>query len=300
MTKQLHGILTALVVPFDQNGEIIETGYCENIQFQIQSGVHGLVALATAGEAPSLNLEEKKRVIDLTLETNDARLPVLVGVGGTNARETFSLIEYAESAGADGLFVITPYFYRFTREEYLSYYREISRRAKTQILCYNSTYAGTPLDPEAIRELADLPNVTALKQGNALDTVEVIRLTHGKLGVFTARDAYLYESLLLGGAGGVFFCSNIAPSLAVELYQAVRAGDYYRGRELQFQLLPLVWELVRRSYPAGIKAALNLVGMTGGYVRFPLTDYNQEETERVRRVLEDLQLLEQLPGHRTS
>jgi 4-hydroxy-tetrahydrodipicolinate synthase len=240
MIKQLQGILTALVTPFDAAGNIIERGYSETIQFQIDSGVHGLVVLATSGEVASLSFEEKKKVIDLALDANAGRLPILVGVGGTNARETFTLIDYSEAAGADGLFVITPYFYRFTREEYLAYYREISRRARTQILCYNSTYAGTPLDPEAIAELAALPNVTALKEGNPLQTPEVLRLTRGKLRVFTARDVYLCEMMSMGGSGGVFFSANAAPKLAVELYETLKAGDYDRGRELQFRLMPLV------------------------------------------------------------
>jgi len=153
MTKQLHGILTGVVTPFDRHGDIMEQGFRENVEFLIKGGLHGLIALAVAGEAASLNLEEKKRVIDLALEANAGRLPVLVGVGGTNARETFTLIEYTEAAGADGLFVITPYFYRFTRDEILDYYREISRRAKTQIMIYNSTYAESPLDAKAIAEI---------------------------------------------------------------------------------------------------------------------------------------------------
>lgn len=291
MTKQLQGIITPLITPFDQYGNLIEQGYQENIEFQVNSGVHGLVVLATAGEAPSLSFEEKKRVIDLALEANAGRLPVLIGVGGTNARETFTLIEYSEARGADGLFVISPYFYKFTRDEYLAYYRQISRRSKTQILCYNSTYAGMPLDPEAIADLAGLPNLTALKEGNPLQTAEVMRLTRGKLAVFTARDVYLYETMCMGGAGGIFFCANVAPKLSVELYESLKAGDYDRGLELQFRLAPLAWELVARSYPAGIKAALNLLGMAGGHVRFPLTDYNQEEVARLRIVLQDLELL---------
>jgi dihydrodipicolinate synthase/N-acetylneuraminate lyase len=238
-----------------------------------------------------MSFEEKKRVIDLALKANNGRVPLLVGVGGTNARETFALIDYAEAAGADGLFVITPYFYRFTRDEYINYYREISKRCKTQILIYNSTYADVPLDPKAIAELAQLPNITALKEGNPAQAAEDIRLTGGKLGVFTSRDIYLYENMALGGAGGIFFCANIAPKLSVQLYDLLKAGDYARARELQFKLNPLVWEVVRRSYPAGIKAALNLLGLSGGHVRFPLTDYNQDEIAQLRRVLKELELL---------
>ena len=291
MTRALHGIITPLVTPFDRSGEILEKGYQESIEFVIKNGVHGLVLLATAGESPCLTFAEKKRLIDLGLKTNSGRVPILVGVGGLNARETFQLIDYAEGAGADGLFVITPYFFRFTREEYIGYFVEISKRCKTQILIYNSTYAEVPLDPKSIARLAELPNITGLKEGNPMQTSEVIRLTGGRLGVFTSRDTYLYENMALGGAGGIFFSSNVAPKLSVELYDAMAKGNWARGREIQFKLNPLVLQLVARSYPAGIKAAMNLVGLTGGQVRFPLTDYTQDEVARLRRVLQEIELV---------
>ncbi len=291
MVKQLKGIITPLVTPFERNGEIMWQGVQQQIEHQVKCGVHGLVILATTGEAQSLSFEERKRIIEVAAETNAGRLPLVVGVGGTNARETFALIEYSEAVGADGLFVITPYFYRFTRDQYRAYYQEISRRCKTQILMYNSTYADTPLDPELVAELAELPNVTGLKEGNPLQTAEVIRRTGGKLSVFTARDVYLCETMAMGGAGGIFFSANAAPAFALELYERLSAGDYKRGLELQFQLAPLIWALIARSFPAGIKAALNLLGLPGGYVRFPLTDYDDVELEKMRRVLKDLQLL---------
>ena len=289
--KKLHGIISAAVTPFDKSGEIIESGYQENIEFVIRNGVHGIVLLATAGEAPSLSFQEKKRVIELGLQANRGRVVGLVGVGGTNARETFDLIDYAESAGADGLFVITPYFYRFGRDEYLAYFREISRRSKTQILIYNSTYANCPLDPQALAELSTLPNVTALKEGNPLQVVEVMRLTDGQLRVFTARDVYLYQTMAMGGAGGIFFSANVAPKLCVELYEHLVAERYAQARELQFKLSPLVMELVARSYPAGIKAALNLLGLGGGHVRFPLSDYDANEIAHLHHVMLELGLL---------
>lgn len=289
--KELDGILAAVVTPFDATGDIIAGGYQENIDFVIRNGVHGIVLLATAGEAPSLGFEEKQRVIDLGIEANAGRVATLVGVGGTNARETFALIDYAESAGADGIFLITPYFYRFTPEEYLAYYREISRRSKTQILIYNSTYANCPLGPRAIAELARLPNVTAIKEGNPLQVVEVMRLTAGQLKVFSARDLYLFEIMTMGGAGGVFYSANVAPRQCVELYTLLKQGRYVEARHLQFYLLPLMSALVARSYPAGIKAALNLLGRTGGHVRFPLSDYAESEMARLGTILTELELL---------
>lgn len=291
MAQQFHGIITPLVTPFDARGDILERDFQANLDAQVRSGVHGLVILATAGEAPSLSLEEKKRIVDLAHEANHGRLPLMVGVGGVNARETFTLIEYAEAHGADGLFVITPYFYRFTRDEYLAYFREISRRAKTQVFIYNSTYAGVPLDPPAIAELAQLENIVGLKEGNPLQAADVMRLSQGRLKLFTSRDIYLQEFMSLGGSGGFFFSSPVVPELAVELYECLKGGDFTRGRTLLFGLMPLVSALVARSYPAGIKAAMNLLGRCGGHVRFPLRDYEPQEVAQVRAALSGLGLL---------
>ncbi len=288
--KELSGILAAVVTPFDAAGDIIARGYQEHIDFVIRNGVHGIVLLATAGEAPSLGFEEKRRVIDLGIEANGGRVATLVGVGGTNAHETFALVDYAEAAGADGIFVITPYFYRFTADEYLAYFREISRRSKTQLLIYNSTYAGCPLAPGALAELARLPNVAGIKEGNPLQVVEVMRLTAGHLRIFSARDLYLYQMMTMGGAGGVFYSANVAPRQCVELYKLLRQGRYAEALSLQFKLLPLMSELVARSYPAGIKAALNLLGRTGGHVRFPLSDFDENEIARLRSILRELEL----------
>jgi 4-hydroxy-tetrahydrodipicolinate synthase len=291
MVKKLHGIFSGIITPFERNGDIREQAIRDNVEFLVQDGLHGLVALAVAGEAASLSFEEKKRVIAISLQANSGRVPLLAGVGGTNARETFALIDYAEAAGVDGLFVITPYFYRFTRSETIGYFREISRRCKTQIMIYNSTYSESPLDAAALAELAALPNITSVKEGIPSQVAETIRLTGGKLGIFTSRDTYLLQMMSLGGVGGVFIVAKVIPRMCVQLYECLKSGDYVHGRELQFRILPLVSATVLHGYPAGIKAALNLMGLPGGYVRFPLTDYAPGEVAQLRRVMQDLKLL---------
>jgi 4-hydroxy-tetrahydrodipicolinate synthase len=291
MVKPLYGILSGIITPFERNGDIMEAGIAENIEFLIQGGVHGLVALAVAGEAASLSLEEKKRVIELSLRANAGRVSLLAGVGGTNARETFELIDYAEAAGVDGIFVITPYFYRLTRDQVVDYFREISLRSKTQIMIYNSTYSDTMLDAHALAELARLPNITSVKEGNPLQVGETIRLTRGRLGIFSSRDTYILQMMSLGGVGGVFMVAKVVPRMCVELYGLLKAGDYAHGRELLFRIMPLITATGLHSYPAGIKAALDLMGIPGGHVRFPLMDYGPQDIAQLRRVMQELRLL---------
>lgn len=290
------GIVTALITPFKQNGDIDFDGYRANIARQIEAGVHAVVSLATAGEAPSMDVGERRAVLAAALEVTRGRIPVLAGVGGLNERETYSMIRYAEDQGAAGLFVITPYFYRLTRNEYLAYFRRISALTALPMLIYNSTYADTPLDPDTILRLTEIPNFVALKEGNQLQASEVIRRVGHRVAVFSSRDIYIFELLAAGGAGAISFTSNVAPEPVLQLYQAARSGQWERARDIQKRLNPLIWELVRRSYPAPLKAAMNLLGLAGGSVRLPLTDLTDEELPPLRDALAGLGLLK--PAHR--
>lgn len=286
------GIINALVTPFTAEGEIDLDGYRSNIRHLAQTGIHGVVALATAGEAPSMSLDERKRVLVAAIEAAAGNVRVLAGVGGVNERETYEMIRFAEEEGASGLFVITPYFYRFTRQEYVAYFRRVASRSALPLLIYNSTYAETPLDPETIEHLAEIPTFVALKEGNQLQASEVIRRVGERVAVFTARDVYMFELLAVGGAGAICFTSNVAPQLCVALYHAAKSGQGEEARAIQRRLNPLVWQLVRRSYPAPLKAAMNMIGLAGGHVRPPLSDLREEELPPLREALVALGLLQ--------
>ena len=159
------GIIVPLVTPFDSRYEVDLDGLQANVESLLATGVTGLLCLATTGEAQSLNLVERKAVVDATLEAARDRLPVIVGVGHTDIRETYELAEYAARRGAVGLFAITPYFYRYTPEQHAAYFQKLSSRTELPVMAYNSTYTGTPLTPDLIERLVDSSAIAALKEG---------------------------------------------------------------------------------------------------------------------------------------
>lgn len=286
------GIIPVVTTPFTAAGEVDLDGYAANLERLVAAGVHGIIALATAGEGPSMSRDELTSVVTRAVEVIAGRVPVLAGVGGPNERDTLGLLDSFGGLGVDGFMVVTPYFYPLTRSEMLDYFRRVGAATPLPFMIYNSTYANLPLVPDALEELArDIPNFVALKEGNQLQGSDVVRRLGDRLAVFTARDLYMHELLAAGGAGAIAFTANVVPQLAVALYEAADKGDLAAARALQDRLNPLIWLLVKRSFPAAIKAAMDMVGAVGGPVRPPLTDLTESELHDLRATLQALGVL---------
>lgn len=286
------GVIPVVTTPFDGDGEVDLEGYARNVDRLIQEGVHGIIALATAGEGPSMSRAEAHSVVRKAIDTAQGRVPVLAGIGGPNERDTKELLSLYGTAGVDGFMVVTPYFYPLTRQEMTDYFRRIGAATPLPLCIYNSTYANLPLTPDVLEELAaDIPNFVTLKEGNQLQASDVVRRLGGRISVLTARDLYMQEVLAVGGAGAVAFTANIVPDLAVKLVNAGAAGDHETARSIQDSLNPLIWFLVRRSFPAAIKCAMDLVGLVGGAVRPPLSGLTGAEREELQGILRVLGVL---------
>lgn len=288
-----HGIFPVATTPFDADLELDLTGYAANLDSLVAAGIHGVISLATAGEGPSMSRDEAARVVTAAVETVSGRIPVLAGVGGPNERDTKDQIRVYERAGVDGFMVVTPYFYPLTRAEMTDYFRRIGAATELPFMIYNSTYANLPLTADVVEELAgDIPNFVALKEGNQLQASDVIRRVGGRLKVFTARDIFMHELYAAGGHGAIAFASNVAPRLVIDLYEKAQAGEWSKARAIQDSLNPLIWLLVKRSFPGMIKAAMDLVGLKGGPVRPPLSQITDDEVADLRAALKDLGLID--------
>jgi dihydrodipicolinate synthase/N-acetylneuraminate lyase len=284
-----RGIFAGLTTPFGPDGRFDPAGHARNVEHVVEAGVHGVIALAVMGEGPSQSNDEAQEVATTTVRTVGGRVPVLAMVGGPNERLAAGLIENLKDAGVDGLMVMPPYFYPLTPGEVGGYFRRTASRTSLPLMFYNSSYSGCPLTPEVIGELLDdIPNFVALKEGNQLQASEVIHRYGDRLDVFAARDVYIHELVAAGGAGATSFVAAVAPGAVVALFEAATAGDTRRARELQGQLNALTLLLVRRSFPAGVKAALDLVGLCGGPPRPPLMGYSGDERRAVAGALREL------------
>ncbi|HZX00433.1 MAG TPA: dihydrodipicolinate synthase family protein [Trueperaceae bacterium] len=271
------GIIVPLVTPFDSENEVDLDGLGANVDSLITTGVTGLMCLATTGEAQSLNLRERKSVVEVTLAAADEKLPVIVGVGHTDVRETHELAEFATQLGAAGLFVITPYFYRYSAEQHARYFESLAQRVELPIMAYNSTYTGTPLTPDIVDRLVESSSIAAIKDGNQAQVGEIARRFGDQLGVFCARDVYLLETLASGGHGAVAFAANALPEALVAIVEAWIEGDVERARALQWAINPLVNHLVSFTFPSAVKAVTDLAGRVGGPTREPITPVGAED-----------------------
>jgi 4-hydroxy-tetrahydrodipicolinate synthase len=284
-----QGVVPVVPTPYHEDGSLDLDGYASNIDKLIDAGIDGMIALATAGEGPSMSRGESIDVVKKAVEVSKGRIPVAVGIGGPNERDTTELLGIYGDLGVDSAMIVTPYFYPLTRQEMVSYFRRIGAATQLPLCFYNSTYANLPLTPDVLEELAaDIPNFVALKEGNQLQASDVVRRLGGRIHVLTARDLYMHELMAAGGHGMIAFTANIVPQLVVELYRSASSGDLARAREVQDKLNPLIWLLVKRSFPAGIKASMEMVGFAAGPVRYPNTEFTQEEKDQLRQVLKDI------------
>lgn len=288
---KLDGIVSAFVTVFKENGEIDEDGTREHIDFLIQHGLSTLTGLAMTGEFASLSYEERKMVMKFAVEEVKGRVPLIMGISDTNMQAVLELGRYAKKIGADGVFVLTPYLYSYTDSEITNFFKRVAASIKLHIMLYDSPATGRNLTPTMLKELSEVNNILSLKEGNPAQLDDVISQVGDNLAVFCSRDTYLLETLALGGAGATSIVSCVVPEAPLALYDAWKRGDLETARKIQYGLLPLVNLLIKRSYPAAIKAAMDIVGLRGGRPREPLTPLNEEERQPLQEALEKVQML---------
>jgi 4-hydroxy-tetrahydrodipicolinate synthase len=287
-----RGILSASITAFNRNGHIDEKGTRAHIRYLVDGGIMGLISLAVTGEFASLTYDERKRVVAITVDEVADRVPVIMGVTSTVMDETLGLARFAREAGVQAIFVITPYFYRYSDQELYTFFRTVAEAvAPLHVQLYNSPATGQNLSVPFLAELSRIENIQSLKEGNAGQIADDVALFGEKVSVFCARDTYLLETLAVGGAGATSVVACVAPQPILNLYRSWEDGNLEAARAAHRQILPLINALVLRSYPAPIKAALELLGLPGGMVRPPLSDLSDPERESLRRVLVECRLL---------
>lgn len=292
MNPLRRGILSASITVFDRSGHVDEGGTRTHLRYLLDNGVMGLISLAVTGESASLTYDERKRIVDLTLDEVAGRIPVIIGVTSTAIDETLGLARYARDAGAHAVFVITPYFYRYTDQELYTFFRAVADAvAPLHVQVYNSPSTGQNLGVPFLARLSEIENVLSLKEGNVGQIADDVAVFGWKVAVFCARDTYLLETLMVGGAGATSVVACVAPGLILDIFRAWERGDLDGARAAHQRMLPLINALVVRSYPAPIKAALELLGLPGGSVRPPLSDLTEPERQSLRRVLVECKLL---------
>jgi 4-hydroxy-tetrahydrodipicolinate synthase len=289
----LGEVLTAIVTPFDADGALNLTRFRELASYLVENGSDGLVVTGTTGEAPTLTDEERFELYAAAVETVGDRATVIAGTGTYDTRHSVHLTERAHELGVDGFLVVTPYYNKPPPRGIVEHVKAIASVTDKPIVYYNIPGRVVNLvTVETLAELANIPNVVAVKQ--AWDDVEDARRIVEKTGLqlYAGDDNLILPFLEVGGVGGVCVHTHIVGPQVKEQITRFKEGDGDAARRIDEELAPAYEILKAAVNPIGIKAALNLLGHDVGGLRLPLVEATDEERETIRGCLERLGALQ--------
>ena len=293
------GVYTALVTPFLPSGEIDWPSYKKLLQTQCTAKVAGVVPNGTTGESPTLTLDEKKKLISVTLEElSGSGLKIIPGTGSNNTVETVALSRWASEQGADGILVVTPYYNKPSQAGLVRHYTETADSVKCDVILYNvpgRTSVG--LTAETIAQLAKHPKIAAIKEatGNlafASEVVDALRTAKTEMALLSGDDLTFLPFLSLGGDGVISVATNIIPSEFVDLQSKFEKRNITDAREIHERYFGVFKDLFIEANPVPVKHAMSLLGLCGKTVRPPLADLTPESASKLTVALKKSGLLE--------
>jgi len=296
MDYKPKGIIPALVTPLDAKENINEQGLRKLINHVIEGGVHGLFVIGTTGEFYGLTPEEKKLVIEITVDEVNKRIPVYAGTGAVTTRESVLLTEIAEECKVDAVSVLTPMFVTLSQNELYMHYKSIAESTGLPIILYNNApKTGINISAETVGRLAEIDNIIGVKDssGDFTLTAEYIRHTRdADFYVLAGRDTHIHACLCYGGTGAISACANVAPRICADIYDLYVEGDLKGSLEAQYAISPLRIAFTLGSYPTVIKEALSLIGIDTGPCLRPIGEMSPSEKAELKKILNGMELLE--------
>ncbi len=282
------GSFTALVTPFD--GDSVDyDAFTRLVEFQIQSGTHGLVPCGTTGESPTLSHEEHARVVETCISAAKGRVPVIAGAGSNSTKEAVELARHAEKAGATAVLIVTPYYNKPTQEGLYQHFKAINDAISIPIIIYNiPSRSVIDMSVATMERLFKLPNIAGVKDATASPVrASQQRLTLGeKFNQLSGEDATALAFMAHGGHGCISVTSNAAPKLCAEFQNACLAGDYRKALELHDRLMPLHEALFVETNPGPVKYAVSRLGFCKADTRLPLAPISEQTKALVDAALE--------------
>ena len=285
-----EGVLPAIITPFKRNSAmgLDIPGLERNIGFLLSRGIHGIVPCGSTGESATLTFEEHEKVIEVTVNKVNGKVPVLAGTGSNNTVEAIRLTKAAKDSGADGVLVISPYGNKPNRAGLIKHYTKLAD-LDIPVVIYNIPgRTGQNLEPDLIAELAQHPNIVGVKEasGNIGQMSRVIEETQDEdFVVISGDDNITIPIMALGGVGVISVAANIDPARMVAMCDAMRKGDYQKALVLHYAMSPLFRSMFIDTNPIPVKKAAELLGMAGGPVRLPLAELDAKKTEELKKVL---------------
>jgi 4-hydroxy-tetrahydrodipicolinate synthase len=288
-----EGTFTALVTPFDSDGGLDLDSLTNLVEWQIESGIDGLVPCGSTGESATLSHPEHVRVVRHVVEVARGRVPVVAGAGSNATLEAIELTRGAREAGADGALLISPYYNKPTQEGIFHHYRSIAEETGLPLVPYNIPgRTASRIEPATTARLSRVPGIVALKEagGDLALTAETIRASDPDFTVVSGDDALTLPMLAIGGRGVITTTGNVAPREMAEITRAFQRGDAEAARAAHYRLLPVMQALFMEPNPIPVKTALHILGrIPEPTLRLPLTPIGKGNRDRLEVALDGLE-----------
>lgn len=287
------GSLVAIVTPF-RKGHVDERALAELIEWQIAKGTDGIVPCGTTGESATLSHEEHNRVIELTVEVVNRRVPVIAGTGSNSTDEAIALTRHAKQAGVDGALLITPYYNKPTQEGLYRHYKAVAEAVDLPLVLYNIPgRTGVNMLPTTIARLSAIRSIVGVKEGSGSvqQASDVVQMCGDRLTVLAGDDSLTLPMMAVGGKGVITVTANIVPFEMAELVKTFSAGKIVESRRIHFKLSPLFAALFLETNPIPVKEALGMMGKIDSELRLPLCPMAQDTREKLAGVLKGMDLI---------
>lgn len=293
--NKLTGTGTALVTPFKTNGTIDEKSLREHVDWQIKSKVEFLVPCGSTGESATMTREERRRVIEIVVDQNAGRLPVVAGTGTNSTADSIELTKDAKEVGADAVLLVGPYYNKPTQEGFYQHFKKIVEECDIKAVLYNvpGRTASNMLPETTLRLAEDVENVIAIKEAsNILEQImQIIKHKPKDFSVLSGEDSLTLPIITAGGDGVIAVISNEVPKEYAEMTRAALKGDLKKAQEIHYKLFDLMKANFFESNPIPVKTALAMMGKIEESLRLPLTKMSKLNKDKLRDVLKDLKLV---------
>ncbi len=288
-----RGSIPAIITPF-LNGDVDFKAFADMVDWQVESGSHGIVPCGTTGESPVLEDDEYKAIIDMTVARVKGRIPVIAGTGSNSTRKTIKMTQLAKSCGADAALIVVPYYNKPTQDGLYAHFKAIHDSTDLPIVLYNVPgRCVAELAIETVLRLAELPRIVGLKDA----TSDTSRTTHIKsavkkgFSILSGEDALAGAFLAQGADGCISVTANIAPAECSRFQDAWVSGDRESFSSLQSRLMPLHKALFVETSPAPVKYAASVLGLCSDEVRLPLVPASAKAREAVDTAMQQSGLI---------
>ncbi len=290
---ELSGVIPPTITAFSADESLDETTTAAHARYVVDGGANAVFPLGTNGEFALLTPDERVRAIEAVVEEVGSAVPVIAGVGAPSTRETIEHAQRATAAGADGLVVVTPYYYPVDSTGAVSHYQQVTDAVDIPVYVYHiPSKTGNALSRETLIELTELDGIAGLKDSSKdVPLFGQVIADGADVSYFSGSDSLLVPGLDLGCVGLVSAVANVVPELVVELYDSYVAGERERAQQLQETVFEVRRALKRGPYMAGVKTALELRGFESGPLRSPLRRMNSEQERALESALAELDFL---------